>query len=382
MSIIIGERLFGKWPGRLAIVVFVVFLLSCLVASTLGVVEIFLRYQRHKQEQIHPPQKALIPDPDLGWDSNPDMIALENNAGRKDVIYFVGDSFTHHAAWPVVTQKQLAKKGVLFNGFSLGVPGFGTVQEYLKLRRLFNRYRPTIVVLQFYAWNDLRDNFFNPPIYYNKQTRHRPYLYSSVDGVALQPPSSPSIFEKLEIYDRIFMRAEYIFAKLLVRFFDFNALTRHHIPVQLPYSFLSSWTCFYKAEAVASVYREQAWAATEIVLNHTKNFLDENHCRLLVLGIDNPFTVDQDVYEAHFKDERQVDIDAPLKRLGEILKRLGIPYVNCSEPFRLLRAQIQKKVYNGPPGNLSGHLEPEAEERLGMVAAEEIQAILKRPVHQ
>jgi len=40
-----------------------------------------------------------------------------------------------------------------------------------------------------------------------------------------------------------------------------------------------------------------------------------------------------------------------------------------------MNKKINKKVYNGPGGNLSGHLEPEGEKLIGKIVAQKIRQL-------
>ena len=125
---------------------------------------------------------------------------------------------------------------------------------------------------------------------------------------------------------------------------------------------------------------ELAGDATETALAEMKRFLDERGSTFIVLGIDNAFTVDRDVFDewvAKRPDPASFRAEEPLDRLGRVLAKHGIRYVNVLPEFRKLGAQIQKKVYNGPPTNLSGHLEPEAEDTLSKLVVPEIVAALQ-----
>src|SRR5262249_24058568 len=130
-------------------------------------------------------------DPVLGWDSVPSIAPLDN-AGRERVVYFIGDSFTQDRRWPLAAQREAAKRGNVFDGYDLGVTGFGTTQEWLKIEREFDRYHPQTVVVQFFAWNDFRDDWPYPAIAYSPTTYRRPYLLPEGGRFVLSPADAPS----------------------------------------------------------------------------------------------------------------------------------------------------------------------------------------------
>ena len=62
---------------------------------------------------------------------------------------------------------KILNKNVPVEGFSLGANGFSTIQSYIKLKKHFDNINPDLVVLLFYAWNDMRDNYNQPGIIYS-----------------------------------------------------------------------------------------------------------------------------------------------------------------------------------------------------------------------
>ncbi|MFH1138658.1 MAG: GDSL-type esterase/lipase family protein [Pseudomonadota bacterium] len=92
--------------------------------------------------------------------------SLEKKPGTFRVV-FLGDSFLFAEALPwneVFTTRlndSFQNQGLPIETINLGVNGYGTVQEYLVYRHLARNYRPDLVIVCFYAGNDLRDNY--PP---------------------------------------------------------------------------------------------------------------------------------------------------------------------------------------------------------------------------
>ena len=79
---------------------------------------------------------------------------------------------------------------------NLGVSGYGTTQALLKLEATHRAIKPRAIVLLFFAWNDLRDNFPYPEIYYGPQRTTRPYLIVTPDGPSSLPVRWASSFER------------------------------------------------------------------------------------------------------------------------------------------------------------------------------------------
>ena len=100
---------------------------------------------------------SLAPDSTLGWDSVPALKTF-GSTDKGPTILYAGDSFTQSTEWPAVAQQTLQSRGIVTGGVNLGVSGYGTTQEWLKLQRHIGALKPRAIVLLFYAWNDLRDN--------------------------------------------------------------------------------------------------------------------------------------------------------------------------------------------------------------------------------
>src|ERR1700737_4992723 len=131
----------------------------------------------------------FTPDPELGWALRPNAkgwIVSEgeayvriNSAGMRDKersipkppntfrIAFLGDSMTEARQVPLEDNycarlehdlETSVMKGGVVEVVNFGVPGYGTAQELLMLRNKVRKYKPDLVLLEFYFGNDLSDN--------------------------------------------------------------------------------------------------------------------------------------------------------------------------------------------------------------------------------
>jgi hypothetical protein len=173
-------------------------LLSSLLALILA--EMTLRLVFPSSFHQDDPARVLMYqyDPELGWFPKPNVygrfsairtITLTNNSqgfrereprpDSRPGIMFLGDSFT----WGFdVTDSErftnlLQAKHPEWNISNCGICGYGTDQEFLLLKRYFDRFKPRLVFLIFCADNDDEDNSSNiqPGGYY------KPY-YTAKDG--------------------------------------------------------------------------------------------------------------------------------------------------------------------------------------------------------
>jgi hypothetical protein len=160
-------------------------------------------------------------DPELGWTLKPDVTwpvgsapwengLTTNAAGFRDAphaeakapgayrIAVLGDSFVFGsgvAQDAILTRRLAAHLGPGFEIVNLGVPGYGTDQELLTLRRWGKKLSPDLVLVGFF-WNDLMENV-SDRIYGLPKPRF------TVEGGRLvpHPPagfSAPSTFARLD----------------------------------------------------------------------------------------------------------------------------------------------------------------------------------------
>jgi hypothetical protein len=328
--------------------------------------ELFLRFHRSR-----PSRSALRADDQLGWDSLPAIVPLEN-ANRSRVVYFIGDSFTQDRQWPAVAQREAARHGVEFDGYALGVSGYGTTQEWLKIERDFDRHRPQIVVLQFFAWNDFRDDWPYPAIAYGPETSRRPYLVRDGDRYTLIRQTLPGRLVRAvtgtELWRQIGFRA-ILHLGDVAAWLNIDGLVRWRVPVMVHYTERATWEPFYRGDASIAYVRE-AFGSTVEALRRLDAFLKARGSRLVVIGLDNPFTVDQEVARAWIAAGRPFDPDEPLRRLSDALRPLRISFVNARPALIDLRRRLGQQIYDPPADNLSGHLQAAGDNLFGVIAAD------------
>jgi hypothetical protein len=147
-------------------------------------------------------------DPELGWSPTPNstivtslpriMTVQHNSLGLRDVelderdsrpgVLFLGDSFVwgynveEHERFTDLLRRELPEYRIV----NAGVSGYGTDQEYLLMRRIWDAIKPTVVVLMFCVENDRADNSSNLRYF-----SYKPYLRRTDDRnweFAGQPP--------------------------------------------------------------------------------------------------------------------------------------------------------------------------------------------------
>jgi hypothetical protein len=173
---------------------------SCIVVVTLFATEFLLRAIGFSVPSRPEVGEAYQFDPELGWLPVPNAAAQQTTGNRtisvkhnslglrerelSDIvphrILFLGDSFTYgydaevNERFSDLLQKELPQYGIV----NAGVSGYGTDQEFLLMKRLWNYINPKYVVLTFCVDNDRDDNASS----FRFQKYHKPYFVRTLEG--------------------------------------------------------------------------------------------------------------------------------------------------------------------------------------------------------
>jgi hypothetical protein len=174
--------------------------LSCLIVVTLFATELLLRAIDFSIPSRSEVGEAYQFDSELGWLPVPSAAAHQTTGNRTisvkhnslglrerelsdiapDRILFLGDSFTYgydadvNERFSDLLQKELPQYGIV----NAGVSGYGTDQEFLLMKRLWNNVNPKYVVLTFCVDNDRDDNTSS----FRFQKYHKPYFVRTPDA--------------------------------------------------------------------------------------------------------------------------------------------------------------------------------------------------------
>lgn len=265
-------------------------------------------------------------------------------------VLVLGDSFVEatevavEEAFPRRLEVHLsAAGGAPTEVINAGAVGYGTGQEYLLLIHEGLRYRPDVVVLLFFAGNDLSDN--SAELDYPPVRPIKPYFTVDAGG-ALQPPrfALPDLAGRLPGPLRQGLRrASLLFSKL-----DPDELGR--VPGDPDYvrTILSA----YAAAPAPAV--EDAWRVTEALLRAARDRAAGAGARFVLAYVPAPWEVDPPFWERmrwYFALPADGwDLAAPNRRLAAIAARHGLAYVD-------LRPDLAHAVAAGrrPYYALDGH---------------------------
>jgi hypothetical protein len=179
-----------------------------IIAITLILAELTLQWLNPAYLRLHDwAGLGYQHDVELGWSPIPNstvvlsqprtITARHNSLGLRDVelnsdsrpsVLFLGDSFVwgynveDHERFTELLRRELPEYRIV----NAGVSGYGTDQEYLLMRRIWDAIKPAVVVLMFCVENDRADNSSNVRYF-----SYKPYLRMTVDSnweFAGQPP--------------------------------------------------------------------------------------------------------------------------------------------------------------------------------------------------
>lgn len=201
--------------GNLLAVINKIFLLIITLAITVSVAEISYRMIVFYIKGPEDERSSVITNSELGWSLNTKMkdkvklnrcgedVALKSPTHpyiikfpvytNKRKILFIGDSFTHahevssKSAYYDVFEEITKDK---FSVYAAGVGGYGNLQEYLLLKKIYDEIQPDIIVWQL-TDNDPRNNVFDleKSTFDQNNQRIRPYLHLKSGAIAIKDPS-------------------------------------------------------------------------------------------------------------------------------------------------------------------------------------------------
>lgn len=331
---------------------------------------------------------SLILDRELGWDryppTDPQVAATASSPDPPLRLLCMGDSFTHNTAWSRMLIDELNRRGIAVTGWEAGVSGYGQVQQALKLERILPELRPDLTVLLFYGWNDPRDNCPTPAIIYNPDMLDRPFLAES--GAIEGPSRAGMALRDSELYRRLLEGP--LFARSLDRTWRAMRLTgadpiaKADRRLVALYSDPKTWMPFYMPSQQGGAYVSRAWRDTERAMARIVEACAAHGSDLVVVGVDAPFTIDRDVFDAHVVTDPlyapdDFDTGLPLARFSALAESLRVPEVRVAPALAEFARRSGGKIYDGDPGNLAGHFLREPQEVMVKLIADAIEVRLR-----
>ena len=145
----------------------------------------------------------------------------------------------------------------------------------------------------------------------------------------------------------------------------------------LSYEDRAGWAPFYDPTRRESQYVRGAYAALEDSLVALRDITREHGATLIVLGLDNAFSVDRDVADRWIDPDAGLDVGLALHRLHEIAALHRICFVDARPALAYEQQRRGEKIYLGTDGDLAGHLTEAGERIVGKLAAAELLKIAR-----
>jgi hypothetical protein len=268
-------------------------------------------------------------------------------------ILVLGDSFVEAMqvplddAFPAVLEDRLRRRpgGAAIEVPAMGQSGFGTASELMRYLDFGSAYEPDVVLLAFYAGNDVRDNS-------RLLSRDAPEFYFTLG------PDGALRLDRSEIEAREQARAAAGFAEWIRERSDLAALVAERLYL------LRSSRRAGRAPAPAStsaapdlhddfnVYAEdagaewrEAWVVTAAILDRLAHETEARGSRLAIVSIGTPEQVEEDLGRPVLAAAPGRDLDRPDRRLEATARALGVPCLLLAPGLRAAEAQGDGRLY-------------------------------------
>jgi hypothetical protein len=336
----------------------------------------------------------MQPDPVVGWSFRPGVsgwsshestayIAINRfgfrgrdwpEAPPRDAyrVAVIGDSFVdgsnlneEHIITTLVernlaTCPALAKRTEVLN---FGVSGYGTAQEYLLLQNKVEPFRPNMILLVFYAGNDVANN---SRILSIESQKAKPYFIEQPSG-DMRLDTSFRDSEEFRTSLASDWRKRLVNASTLLQALKQFQQGKPIVPPfredQAVYRSAPGLTLFEPEypEAFSSSESEtwtQAWSVTEKLILKMQEWAHERHTDFGLVIIPAPVEVlpGDDTRRAAAEKFGLADLDHPVNRLVLFARRNGVSYLSLLDSLRLYGDREGTFLYGFPPRLGDGHL--------------------------
>lgn len=209
---------------------------------------------------------------------------------------------------------------------NFGANGYSTVQEIVRFESEALRYQPDWAIL-FFTWNDLEDNF---------DDKHGGRPIVRIEGESITIVNSPvrrawksHPKQWLRHNSRIFGLVEH--ANEIMKYQIKEWRSRSDAASKRKGSMDFSMNEIYGSPSTSI---DDAWRATEYLLDRLRRGVHETGGRLLVAYVPTQEAVDPSSSITRSRSDPELDWDRPSQRLSEICAALGITYVDLLPGFR------------------------------------------------
>jgi len=349
---------------------------------------------------LNPSQRDLL----LGWSLEPNVegwvdgearvFYKTNSHGMRDVeheilktpgvvrVAVLGDSFTE--GYPVSVEESFCQKMGLelvhrraFGGagieiLNFGVVGYGTTQEWLALKTRVWQFSPDIVLLAFYAGNDLRENSED---FCAKWSTSRPFYRVSGRTISLDTSflALPPFSQPLEMALRKVVReSNSRFIRLLANLKRIIEGAGSNPPVTPDFNLAIGKDDSIFSEPKTPSW-DKAWKVTEALIDSMNRESGAHHARFLVATLTTYEQVDPDLAARRRLEERLgvTDLFYADRRIREICERRGISVKNLAPDMQAYADSCHVYLHGFPNSGLGiGHWNAKGHAAAGSLLAQ------------
>jgi hypothetical protein len=292
------------------------------------------------------------------WNSlgfNDDDHSFENPS-RHFRIVVLGDSLvealevSRHQSFHKLLEKKLNAMSheQKFEVIALGRAGNGARRNYQWLEQLGMKYRPDLVMMEFFPTNDVLDDSNDLRLLRDEQILKLRKISPLMDRPAIYRPKSDSFILN---HSKLFPMIAQSLVNLRFRFFRYSLPSHEQIPVQY----------FIYAADYPHVWK-RAWKTTLEHINKTRELASSGESDFLLIYFSERFKLSKEDQELLLKTypamaQYKWDFDHPQKILDHFSKSNRIRFLNL-EPLFAAEYQMNKiplhYEYDGH-WNLAGH---------------------------
>jgi hypothetical protein len=349
------------------------------------------------------------PDPELGWSFRPGINGwsshestayirinrfgfrgndwLKEPAARTFRVAVIGDSSVDSSNLPdenTITneiERHLRTCPTLAGGptevLNLGVSGYGTAQEYLLLQHAIDSFHPNLIMLVFYAGNDVADNVRLLSL---EGQRARPYFVEA-------PSENLRLDVSFRDSDAFRKAVSSDWQKRLINTsYLLQALKQFHLGKSIwPLSralqaahdkgldeqglFVPEFPQLFSPPS--DEIWKSAWSITEKLLVKMRDWtLGKNlDFALVILPAPVQALPTEERRRAAAQKFKLADLDYPVERIARLASQNGIPFLNLLHPLRDYEDSEHAFLYGFPPQLGNGHLNAEGNALSGRTIA-------------
>jgi hypothetical protein len=290
-----------------------------------------------------------------GW-RTPDFTQMKSDGVYRVLV--LGDSFmagmqvNDDELFSSVLQQRLNKAGVGKRAevITFGVPSWGTDQQYLALRQYGLRLNPDLVIVAFYAQNDVAEtdlllrsatNTYPKPFFDLREGRLIELPF--VDSTPMPIRVGRRVAADLRVYPMVrdALLTFPLAHRALFRLGIVGVVPQRRDSPEPDNASLWQWPDRWRRQIGVFELRPwadwaRAWAISEELLNRMNAEATSTGARFLLLGVASPIEVMPQEILSGLIGQKMNDFDAdqPSRRLTEISARRGIDFVSMVPAFR------------------------------------------------